>query len=102
MKSTSVLFSSQAHHKLDSDIFPELMDNAVRLFDPLTTTLKESMPDFPPLLELMECVKSFLDASKPYIHREQKTTAVEIDNYEQKLKILESQITNLEESQAEL
>lgn len=97
-----VLFSSQAHQKLDSEFIPQIMDKLVCLCDPLIEKVKEIVSDFPPLLEFMECIKSFLEASKPYIDREVKKRTADMDNYGQKLKDLERLIRNLEESRAEL
>lgn len=95
-------FPSQAHHKLDSDFVPKILDDVMHLFNPMSVIFNETMYYFPPLLELVECLTSFLDASKTHIHQEQEKSAAEMDNFEQKLKNLERQITHLEESQAEL
>lgn len=74
----------------------------MRLMDILSETLNTTMGDFPPLLDLMNDLKTFMKATKKYIHKYLETTAGEIQDYEEKLNVVMERLTHLEKHKDEL
>lgn len=70
----------KADHMFNSDFSSELLDDAARLIDPLMSMLKKIIPEFPPLLELMEDTKTFLEDSKIYLRKKAKERAAATDD----------------------
>ena len=58
----------------------------MRFMDPLIAIYKKRASDFPPLVELLESLKTFMKKSKSYIDKEGEETAETIKSNEQKLK----------------
>lgn len=74
----------------------------MHLMDILSETLNTTMGDFPPVLDLMNDLKTFLKATKKYIDKYLETTAGEIKDYEEKLNVVMERLTHLEKHKDEL
>lgn len=66
------------------------------MMDTLSEIVKESMKDFPPLLDLLDDLKTFMEASKDHIDKIFDNSAAEISDYEKKLSGVMEQIAHLE------
>lgn len=75
--------------------YEHIMDHMIGIF-------KKTTPDFPPLLELLENVRTFLKKSKSHIDKGDEETDARIKNNEQKLREMKDLIKYLEENQYEL
>ncbi|KAF3697621.1 hypothetical protein EXN66_Car013301 [Channa argus] len=85
----------KVEHFLDSEFTSKIMDDALSLIDHLTRLTRETMPEFTPLLELMEDLKPFMESTKAYVQKEIERDAAEIHSYEEKMQTLERKITHL-------
>lgn len=66
------------------------------MMDSLPEIVKKPMKDFPPLLDLMDDLKTFMEAGKDYIDKILDNSAAEISDYEKKLRGVMEQIAHLE------
>ncbi|KAK2862767.1 hypothetical protein Q5P01_002300 [Channa striata] len=87
----------KAQNKLASDFATKVMDDAVLLFDPLTRLLRETVPEFTAMSELMENLKHFMVSTKAYVQKKMQTEAAETERFEEKLKILDTKLTHPEQ-----
>ena len=97
------IFPYQEAHKANRGFASELMDQYMHIIEPLTEELKETSSDFPPLLDLMECLKTFVKESKAHIETLDNDEEVEkIESYEEKVMELKQLIKHLQENEYEL
>lgn len=81
---------------LDRIYIPEIFNDVIRMMDTLSEIVKEPVKDFPPLLDLMDDLKTFMEAGKDYIDKIIDNSAAEISDYEKKLSGVMEQIAHLE------
>ena len=99
---TCFIFPHQAKYESQQAFASELMDEYIRFMDPMIAIFKKTAPDFPPLVELMENLKTFLKKSKSYIGKGDEEIAGKFKHYEQKVREMKQLIKYLEENQHEL
>jgi len=87
---------------LDSIYISDIMEEVVQLMDYLTVIVKRAVPDFPQPLTLMGDLKTFLEASKVYIDKEQEKKDAKLKDNKEKLKQVEKLISNLARQKADL
>ncbi|KAM9335333.1 uncharacterized protein ABDE67_020303 [Symphorus nematophorus] len=84
----------------------EIMNYYVKFMDPLTALVKKAtkeLPDdFPPVEELMETLKGFVEKTKTFVDGQNEELGEEMEKTEKKLREIKKLIEVLEEQQAEL
>lgn len=97
-----VFFPFQAENKIDDSAIDAIMEDVGDMMDTLAEFLKKLRPDMTPVHELMEDLKTFLEESGTYIHKELRQEAAALKDNEKKLKALQERIEFLEHSHTEL
>lgn len=98
-------FFLQAENKIDRTYIPELLDDMPHIMKSLSEVLRKNFApvlNFPPLLEIIDDLKTFLEAFSEYIGKYLETTSAEIKDYEEKLSGVMERITHLEKPKGEL
>lgn len=98
-------FLLQAENKLDIIYIPEILEAAPKMMDSLLELLKTDLApvlNFPPMLDAIDDIKTFLKELKKFIDKYLETTAAEIKDYEEKLSVVMERLIHLEEHKDEL
>lgn len=98
-------FFLQAENKIDRTYIPELLDDMPHIMKSLSEVLRKNFApvlNFPPLLEIIDDLKTFLEAFSEYIGKYLETISAEIKGYEEKLSVVMERITHLEKHKGEL
>ncbi|KAM3589961.1 uncharacterized protein V6R79_000770 [Siganus canaliculatus] len=105
-ENTRKLEKDLAFQKDEMETSSELIDSYANLMVPLSELMKKttsSLPDgFPPLDEMMQMLKDFIQKTKVYIDDKKEDMAEAIEIKEEKLRKMKMLIQILEEQQAEL